>query len=162
MRLDAPRDLHVRPARRDEADTLTGIALAAKASWGYAPELMARWRDELTLRPGDIDRMDVIVAADERDAPAGFAALRVNGVTATLEHLWILPGRMGNGVGRTLLGLALAQARSRGARRIVLDADPHARGFYEHLGFRRVADRPAPIPGDPARVLPVLELPLAD
>ena len=35
---------HLRPAEPDEAAALTDLALAAKASWGYDADFMARCR----------------------------------------------------------------------------------------------------------------------
>lgn len=44
----------------------------------------------------------------------------------------------GRGVGRALLAAALAAARAQGLRRVHLNAQTGARGFYEKSGFRAV------------------------
>ena len=44
----------IRPARAEEATTLSALALRAKAHWGYDEAFVAAYRDALTVRPGDI------------------------------------------------------------------------------------------------------------
>ena len=74
---------------------------------------------------------------------------------ARLEHLWVQPDSMGKGVGRALLQHAQGQAKTA----LLIDSDPHAEAFYIACGARRVARIPAPIPQQPDRFLPRMELP---
>jgi hypothetical protein len=41
---------------------------------------------------------------------------------------------------------------------MVIEADPHAAGFYARMGGRRNGTVPAPVEGDPGRTLPVFEI----
>ena len=55
-----------------------------------------------------------------------------------LAELYVVPGRRGQGLGRTLLEAVLAHARARGATFIDLgtsDDDHAARALYERCGF---------------------------
>jgi hypothetical protein len=54
--------LILRPARPDESSLLGDLAFAAKAHWGYPPELMALWVDDLGVSPGFIEHNHVICA----------------------------------------------------------------------------------------------------
>ena len=77
--------------------------------------------------------------ATEDGEVVGFATLAGSdgdGGQLELEDLFVAPDRMRQGIGRRLVGDAAAIARRRGARRIVVVANPHARAFYEDVGFR--------------------------
>jgi hypothetical protein len=63
----------VRPARAGEEAALTDLAVRSKADWGHDEAFLERARVELTLHPGDLDRLIVRVA--ERDGVVvGFSA----------------------------------------------------------------------------------------
>ena len=65
---------------------------------------------------------------------------------------------MGQGIGRQLLWKAIAAASSSGQRRVLIDADPNALGFYLACGAKLINTVPAPISTDTNRVRPQLEL----
>ena len=52
-------ELAIRRARAGEGDVLTALARRAKAHWGYSPELLARFADDLVLSEAAIDRDEV-------------------------------------------------------------------------------------------------------
>ena len=57
-----------------------------------------------------------------------------------LDHLWVRPSWIGQGVGGRLFRLAADCARELGAERLELGAEPNAVGFYEKLGARTLRD----------------------
>ena len=74
-----------------------------------------------------------------------FAALAPDGTTVGCARITpdgrvgrvaVLKAFRGQGVGRALMQAALGHARSAGLRRVDLNAQVHARGFYEAFGFR--------------------------
>ncbi|MBW6469188.1 MAG: GNAT family N-acetyltransferase [Coriobacteriia bacterium] len=145
----------LRPARPDESELLSELARAAKAHWGYPPDLMALWADDLGVSPEFIEQHHVICA--ERDGKVvGFAAVCEEGSTFELEHLWIHPGHMREGVGRALVGKIAAHLQPLGATTMRIVSDPHAEGFYLALGARRVGEKEST--KRPGRFLPVLVL----
>jgi GNAT superfamily N-acetyltransferase len=147
----------LRSAQPEEAVTLTALVLRSKAHWGYGPEMMATFIDALTLRPAQLAEGPAWVA-DIDGRPAGFASIGVEGSEARLEMLFVDPWAIGRGVGRLLWNHALAEARSRGAARLVVDADPSAASFYERMGARRTGLVPSgSIRG---RMLPALTIEL--
>jgi ribosomal protein S18 acetylase RimI-like enzyme len=147
--------VEIRDARRTEVDVLTALAVASKASWGYDDDFMAACRDELTVRPDDLDGATVRVAI-EGNTILGFAATELDGNSAELTALFVAPDAMRRGVGRALLRDATHLAKARGARHIRIEADPNAVAFYTRAGARHVGEVPSQsIPG---RVLPLLEL----
>lgn len=157
--------IQVRLAQPNEAPLLSDLIFRSKAHWGYAAALMDLWRSQLQIAPETIVHNPVAVAEDtQTHRLLGVAHLcpPTSEGEALLEDLFVDPDAMGRGVGSLLWRWAVAEARSMGARALVLDADPHAQGFYERMGAVVVGARATPeVPG---RSLPRMryELPLAD
>ena len=136
----------VRPARADEAGTLTELAMRAKASWGYDAAFMAACREELTLTPHKMAAWQVWVAeVDGRIA--GMVALGLDGA-AEVEDFFVEPAFQGRGVGGALMGELLSAAKAAGAEVLEVDADPNAEAIYVKLGFKTFSRSPSgSIPG---------------
>jgi GNAT superfamily N-acetyltransferase len=141
-------------ARPEDADTLTDIAIAAKRHWGYPESWMRQWEVVLTITPEYITAHPTFVAVtDERIA--GFCAVQLRPEEALLDHLWVLPTAMGNGIGRALFAHAEGVARQAGAARMSMVGDPHAEGFYRRMGATVHGHEPAHMDGA-ERHLPLL------
>jgi N-acetylglutamate synthase-like GNAT family acetyltransferase len=159
--LDSPpgiMNMQIRPATPDEADTLTSIAHAAKRHWNYPESWIEQWSTDLTITPHFIANNEVYVAVADGDI-AGCCALVVGDSLAELEHMWIDPKQMGNGVGRALFEHTTQRANQLGLAELELSADPNAEGFYQHMGARRIGEIPADMDGQP-RVLPRMRIKL--
>ena len=143
----------IRRAVAADAEALTVIAHAAKRHWRYPEAWIALWRGDLTLTPQFIERYPVYCAV-EADTVVAVSALVFAAADCELEHFWVAPTRMGTGLGRALFAHAVERCRGIGARRLWINADPNAEGFYERMGARRVGE----VPSTPAgRMLPRLE-----
>ena len=151
--------IRVRPARAEECDGLSRLALRAKAVWGYDAAFLAAAASELAVTPQRMARETVLLAeADGRTV--GLGALAAGDAAAEVTLLFVAPEVQRGGVGRRLLAALLTLAWQAGCRRVFVDADPNARAFYERQGFRLIGDTPSEsIPG---RRLPRLMLSLAD
>ena len=57
--------------------------------------------------------------------------------------LWIEPTHMRRGVGRRLWDHAMAAARAIGFTAVLIDAEPHAEGFYVAMGAERIGAVPS-------------------
>ena len=150
------RELQIvlRAATPSDAATLSEIAAAAKAHWDYPPAWLEEWRAALTVTPADVARWTVRVATAADGRPLGFAALAPAQPRWEVEHLWVHPRAMRQGIGRQLLRDALRRAHAAGAIGLTIDADPHAVAFYLQCGDRPAGAVPAPMPGAPDRILP--------
>ena len=148
--------LEIRTARPDEADALTRLAHLAKRHWNYPAEWIDYWKTELTITPEFIADNRVFVATIDH-AIAGCCALVVNDTLAEIEHMWIDPQRMGQGIGRALFAHAQQRAREMGFSELELSADPNAEGFYQRMGARRVGEVVADMFGH-SRVLPRMRI----
>lgn len=150
--------IQIRPVNPEEAGALTQIALAAKRHWGYPEGWIAIWTPQLTFSP-DYFRSNESWAAVDDDGPIAFYTLLEANEIASIENLWVLPEYMGQGVGKQLFFHALSIARERGYKRLQLDADPNALGFYERMGMHKVGERHSEVDGQP-RILPIMEMSL--
>jgi GNAT superfamily N-acetyltransferase len=144
------------PARPEWAWCLSSLALAAKAHWHYPVSWLHAWADSLTITPAFI-RSNHVFAARLPGRIAGFYAIELKSGTATLEHLWVLPKAMGQGIGRTLVQHAAAHVQSLGCFHILIESDPNASHFYQHCGARLVSHTESVVEGV-VRRLPILEL----
>jgi ribosomal protein S18 acetylase RimI-like enzyme len=149
-----PPALQMRRCTARDAPSLTRLAHASKASWGYPDELLALWDADLTLDPAFVERHDVW-AAVVGDEVAGFYGVTGEGMTREIEHLWVDPGWMGRGVGRRMLDHLVARARADGVEVLRAVSDPNAVGYYQRMGARQVGEQ-ASVPA--GRRLPVLAI----
>jgi ribosomal protein S18 acetylase RimI-like enzyme len=75
------------------------------------------------------------LGAWEGDVPLGCLTLLVDGGTARMRQVAVSPEARGNGIGRRLVLESEAEARRRGAVRMILHARQTAVAFYERLGY---------------------------
>jgi GNAT superfamily N-acetyltransferase len=153
--------MRIREAFPGEAGLLTSLAQESKAHWGYPADLLAQWRQRLTITARDVADNATCVAESDAGV-AGFYMLCRKGADCTLEHLWVRPRCMRQGVGGMLLRHALQLARGRHVSRVSVVSDPHAADFYLRQGGRAAGQIPAPLSDAPDRTLPVFEFVPAD
>ena len=146
----------IRPATTQEAAELTRIAREAKRHWGYPEYWLQRWDADLTITPDFIDDNHVFVA-EEEGGLAGFYALCVKNDKAELDHMWVVPERMGTGVGKELFLAAMQKASELNVSSVEICSDPHAEGFYQKMGAHRIGETTSDLDGEP-RVLPRLSI----
>jgi len=147
----------LRDACPEEADLLSALALRSKAHWGYPDDFIEACREELSYSGEMIsDDRYTFCVAQEAGSVCGFYAIEWQDERqCELEALFVEPRMIGRGVGRTLFQHATAVARARGAQRMVVQGDPHARAFYLSTGGSCTGEREsASVPG---RFLPVFE-----
>jgi GNAT superfamily N-acetyltransferase len=137
----------MRDATVEDCEALSALAFASKAHWGYDDAFMEACREELTIRPVDLERARLRVAAATE-------ILGFHGIDGgELGWMFVAPEATGRGIGTALFIDALDIARAAGIETLRIDSDPNAAAFYERMGARLVGETPsASIPG---RVLPV-------
>jgi GNAT superfamily N-acetyltransferase len=145
----------VRPARVGEGQALTALCVRSKAHWGYDAVFMRLSAAALMVEESDVAAGRVLVATDAVNRPLGVATVLGAGDSVDLDALFVDPPAIGSGAGRALFGAAVRLARSLGARRMTVLADPNAASFYRRMGARFL--RNAPSDAIPGRVLPLYE-----
>jgi GNAT superfamily N-acetyltransferase len=96
------------------------------------------------LRRQMVNEHQQFLIVEQAEEPIGFAswsAMPVPGVYK-LHKLYVLPGRQGKGMGRTLLQVIFDAIRPEGATRLRLNVNRHnkARQFYERMGFTVIGE----------------------
>jgi predicted N-acetyltransferase YhbS len=116
----------VRPERLEDRDVSIAVERAAFGS-DLEPGIVVAVRDE----PGSF-----AVVAEDGGEIVGHAQLARAYVgtdeVLSLGPIGVLPDRQGVGIGRALIEAALAEARARGERAVILLGDP---AFYPRFGF---------------------------
>ena len=149
--------MQLRAPNPDEAERLTELCLRSKAVWGYDADFMQACRAELTIRPADLAQSAFRVATIDGEI-VGVAQIAVTGDDAELAKLFVAPGAIGTGVGKTLFAWAVNEAHARGAMQLWIEADPDAAAFYRRMGATDAGSVPSgSIPG---RFLPRLRFDL--
>lgn len=140
-------EIIIRPAQPVDLEAASALCRRSKAHWGYDAAFMEACRDELTLRPEQLDT-DYIALAFAEEQMVGVAHVEIAAGYAELEKLFVEPGIIGSGIGRKLFEWAVRIAVEKGAPEMHVTADPQATGFYERIGFVRVGEEPSgSIPG---------------
>ena len=103
-----------------------------------------RLEEELAGLPGKYAAPNgALLLAMHKGEPAGCAGLRrFDAVTGELKRLYVRPAARGLNIGQRLVEAVLAEARSVGYRRMILDSHvsmTRAHAIYEAAGFRRSA-----------------------
>ena len=150
----------LRTATPGDAACLSELALRSKAHWGYDPDFLAACKDELSVSANAITEPHLRwkVAIDGGRVLGFFGHARKHDDSAELEALFVEPDAIGSGIGRLLLDDAVAYAESSGFKRMTIQGDPNAEGFYLAMGARQTGSRESgSIPG---RMLPVFEIDL--
>jgi diamine N-acetyltransferase len=143
--------LLIRPADLDDINT---IGFLAQQIWPdtYGDILSAeqlKYMLKLIYSPRALRRQMVneqqqFLIMERDEEPIGFASWSATPTTGVfkLHKLYVLPGRQGKGLGRTLLQFIYDAIRPEGARRLRLNVNRNnkAREFYERMGFTVIGE----------------------
>lgn len=125
--------IHFVKAVPEESAILTLICRKSKGYWGYPPELLELWKDELTISENYIHEQNVFKIVKD-DQLVGFFALENRVNYFELEHLWITPRFIGLGYG-TMTMHHIKTNLIPPQTELQLLADPNAESFYHNHGF---------------------------
>ncbi|PHN03476.1 GNAT family N-acetyltransferase [Flavilitoribacter nigricans] len=144
----------------EDARYLSRISKASKAHWGYPPEWLELWQEDLEVSPAYLAQNQTFVLCLRPDrAFIGFCVIcEASPELLWVEHLWLLPEYIGQGLGSALLQRSLEECILPEHRSVRVVADPNAAAFYGSRGFSVIDYHPSQ-PGD--RRLPVMEKSLA-
>jgi len=108
--------------------------MRSKSYWGYDRLFLEAYRAHLLLS-AEVLEHNPVYCVEVGEAIAGVSHLIVvSDEEICLNHLFVEPAFIGQGIGSLLWRHAVEQARRRDARALVFKADPHARSFYERMG----------------------------
>lgn len=123
------------------------------------------WQQELTINGEYIEQNEVYSALLAGQIVGYYSLIELekeqvlSGVVLEkgfwLEHMFVEPAHIGQGIGQAMVLLLLKLCKKKAIRRLAVLADPHARGFYEKMGFIYLQEIPSTIPG---RTTPMLAI----
>jgi GNAT superfamily N-acetyltransferase len=156
----------IRPAAVSNAAALTRVAKASKRYWNYPDAYYDIWEEELTITWEYIAKNTVFAVETVSGEVIAFYAvvkldqdLRFRAMVLEkgvwLDHMFITPARIGQGLGRLMFTHLSQWCRAEAVPGLRLLADPHAKGFYEKMGCRYIKEVPSTIAG---RTTPMYEL----
>ena len=125
----------LRPATSADASAVAGVFLASRKQFlPFAPlahpdDSVRRWIAEILIPTGH-----VTVAVDSAGTIIGMMALAQDGSSGWIEHLYLHPSAVNQGIGTRLLELAKSTLGSP-IRLYAFQANTKARRFYERHGF---------------------------
>lgn len=145
----------IRPAKVSESECLTRLSFASKRYWDYPEEFFEVWSDELTITEEYITNNHVFVHEIE-DTVVGYYSIvdlkndiEVSGIIIHkgfwLEHMFIEPTRIGQGIGRHLFRHLVKWCNELHITELGILADPNSKGFYEKMGCFYVGEYPSTI-----------------
>jgi len=146
--------MQTRLAAVSEILDLSTLALESKRSWGYDDDFIELCRAELTVSKVDVETGMVFVAENEIGDVLGFYLL-AEYPRPELRMLFVSPDVIGLGIGKVLVQDALSIAKSRGWSSLIIESDPFAASFYEHLGAELIGASQSAATG---RTLPLYEM----
>jgi len=150
--------IRITAASVKQAAMLSALAARAKAHWGYSAQFMVSCEAELSVSADRISSPDcaVMVATRASQAIGFYVIVPLGDGVWEFDALYVEPAWIGTGAGRLLFRHAVRLIGERGGKRIVIQSDPFAEGFYRAMGARRIgSSESGSIPG---RLLPLLEI----
>lgn len=136
----------------NNAEELSEIAKASKAYWNYPQEWLGLWEDDLTITKDFFKENEVFQGFDE-NVITGFYAYKIEQDFVYLDSLFVHPKYIGKGYGNLLMNDFFNRIQTLEVKKVILDADPYAKTFYEKFGFVEIDKKATKIEG---RFLPVM------
>ena len=147
--------MKIEKAQTEDSAILTDITHKGKAFWGYSPEQLERWKNELTITPEYIEKHETFKLSVDKDIIGYYSFWQLDHETIKLDDIFLLPEHIGKGYGTVLMLDCIDRSKLLNAKRIILDSDPNAEGFYKRSGFETYNRLVSSIKG---RLLPQMEL----
>lgn len=141
----------IRAAAARDLPVLRDVAYRSKAYWGYDQAFMDTV--ESSLAPDESELAEGVYVIEHGGVLTGFYAFKTIDSAYFLHSLFLVPEKIGCGVGKRLWHHAVEFARRTGHAHFMIESDPNAEEFYLHMGARRVGEIMSQVSG---RSLPLL------
>ncbi|PEM41917.1 GNAT family N-acetyltransferase [Bacillus pseudomycoides] len=143
----------VRKALLNEANELSHIALASKATWDYSEEFILACKEDLTITEEYIKNHYVYIL-ENKGVKIGFFSFQRK-EEDVLDFLYLHPNYKGKGYGNILWQSVVEKAVELGIKSFTIDSDPNAKGYYMKMGAKLIGETPSTVFKD--RALPLLQ-----
>lgn len=139
--------IHFKEASLDQAEFLTQLAMDSNATYRYRTVSDEKAKEIFQISANNFKKgvVRIMLLGSEIIGFYGLKDEIVNGkVLHTLSHLFLKPGFIGKGYGRTLFQEVIRVAKEElGWSQITWESDPNAEWFYKKMGAQKIADRPS-------------------
>ena len=148
------KSMIVEKANRIDHKELTDLTKKSKSYWGYSPDQMEKWNDNLTITQEYVDNNNVFKISDNGQIIGYYSYLRLNSNTVNLDNIFIYPEHIRKGYGKFLMENFIERMKNIGYKKITLDSEPNAEVFYKNFDFTVVGKLESSIKD---RFLPIME-----
>ncbi|WP_298393304.1 GNAT family N-acetyltransferase [Flavobacterium sp.] len=145
----------IQKANSSDHEILTQITKKSKAFWGYSEDLLLVWNDALTITQEYINTHQVFSFKVDDKIVGYYSYILEAEDNIKLDNLFLLPQFIGKGFGSLLLADFLKRIQNQNHKRIYLESEPYAEGFYKKHGFQTIGKLETAIQG---RFMPVMEI----
>jgi GNAT superfamily N-acetyltransferase len=135
----AVMSIFIRDAKMTDMEELQGVFQRASLSNENDRVPLLEHPEWLMLSDRGVREERMRVAVGDDDAVVGFASYLISPGVAELEDLFVDPPWMRRGIGQALVVDIAARLNELHFETLEVTVNPHAKPFYEHLGF--VEDR---------------------
>jgi len=136
-------------------EVLTAITKKSKAHWGYTEEQLLAWSEQLTITALYIKDNKVYKLLTDGGVVGYYSYYTCDEGTVKLDNLFVLPVFIGSGFGRLLMEDFLHRIKNTGVKKVTLESEPNAEGFYTKFEFVKTGQIETSIKD---RYLPVMQL----
>ena len=134
---------------------LTEITKKSKAFWGYSEEQLKKWKNSLTISAEYICKNETYKLSQNNVIIGYYSYLEKENKTIYLDNLFIIPEKIGLGLGKFLMKDVFEKIKNKGFQKIVLHSEPNAENFYTKMGFEKIGEFETAIKN---RFMPIMEI----
>ncbi len=131
----------ISPASFSQLAEINSVIARSKAYWPWPEQYLSAALPLLEVSGEYLNLNPSFVATDADGAVLGFGSLASADQRTYVDHLWVRPDRIGQGIGQRLCEWLLNCARERGLEELWVLPDPPAEGFYCKQGFADTGER---------------------
>ena len=147
--------MKIEKAKNIDNIKLSELTVLSKSHWNYSQEQIEKWKNDLTISPEYINKNEVYKLKEDDKLIGYYAFQLVDYKKVKLDNIFIDPEFIGRGYGKILMKHFFKQIKNKGFENIYLESDPHAKKFYQKLGFKVIGQLESSIKN---RFLPIMEL----
>ena len=135
----------IREAHQDEWQQLSALAKRSKAYWGYDSDFLIQCDSALSVTATQLQsHLHWFWVCVIEDKIIGFVGLsKIDQNRVELDHLFIEPTHMKQGIGSVLFHHAVSKAKKLGFYEMHILSDPFAANFYKACGARFIEHKPS-------------------
>lgn len=141
-------------ATEKDIPLLNQLIREGKGYWGYPENGLERFFQTFGIANGTYFEKGFGFLAETEDQVMGYILFKFQEDRLELDHFGLDTQFIGQGYGRPLWDHTVMIAQAEGWKEFMFWADPHALGFYEHMGAVKVGERPmVTLPGHMAPIM---------